>query len=137
MFFNALIIDWAERFIILLERYAHIVKGTIYGHVHQDYFTILRNKNKVPITIAYTCPSLTTYTYKNPGFRVYKMDPDTYKMLDYDQYYLDLGKSNKQRIPIWEKSYTFTEYYNVSSLSIRSHELLVNRITSVFNIIIL
>eukprot|EP00826_Nyctotherus_ovalis_P048952 TRINITY_DN582_c0_g2_i9.p1 TRINITY_DN582_c0_g2~~TRINITY_DN582_c0_g2_i9.p1 ORF type:complete len:508 (+),score=109.11 TRINITY_DN582_c0_g2_i9:192-1715(+) len=120
---------WSERYLVLVERYTNIIRGLLYGHVHQDYFTILRGRNHQPINIAYTCPSLTTYTYNNPAYRVFEIDGNTYKFLDYVQYSMNIEQSNRERRPLWKQSYRFTEYYNVPSLSVRSHLLLRNEIS--------
>jgi len=112
----------------LIERYAHIIRGSLYGHVHQDYFTILKGRDNQPINIAYSCPSLSTFTYNNPAYRVFEIDPNTYKFLDYVQYSMDLKKSNEMEKPYWRKSYRFTDYYEVPSLSIKSHLILRDKI---------
>jgi hypothetical protein len=37
-------------------------------------------------------PSFTTSTYRNPKYRIVKVDLDTMRILDYTQYKLDLAK---------------------------------------------
>lgn len=129
MYFPHYQLDWSERYISLVERYTNIIRGLLYGHVHQDYFTILKGRNHQPINIAYTCPSLTTYTYNNPAYRVFEIDGNTYKFIDYVQYSMNVEQSNRERRPLWKQSYRFTEYYNVPSLSVRSHLILRNEIS--------
>lgn len=40
-------------------------------------------------------PSLTPNYKKNPSFRVYHVDAETYEVLDFDQYRLNLTKYNE------------------------------------------
>lgn len=39
-------------------------------------------------------PSVTTYGKVNPGFRVYHLEPRTFRLLDYEQYYLNITAAN-------------------------------------------
>jgi len=120
-------IDWSERFLVLVERYTDTIKGQIYGHVHQDYFSIMKGTKKQPVGIGMVGPSLSTYVYLYPAFRVYDMNEFTHDLIDYTQYHLDLLKANKELKAEWEVAYKFTEYYGVPDLSIESHELLVEK----------
>ena len=96
----------------------------MYGHVHQDYFTLMKGKYGQVMSIAYVNPSIATYTSLNPTFRVYEMDPTTYDLLDYVQYSLNLTEANKKGVAEWKQSYRFTEYFGMPDLSIRSLEKL-------------
>lgn len=127
MFCYCLSIDWAERFVVLIERYANIIRGLIYGHVHENYFTLIKGVKREPISVAYVCPSLTTHTYNRPTYRVFEMDRDTYQLTDYVQYSMNIEKSNEENKPIWGESYRFTKYFDVPSLSIRSHQILLDK----------
>jgi len=48
--------------------------------VYHDFAT-----NTKPIGISYTAPSVTPYTDKNPSFRIYEYDRNTYEILNYHQ----------------------------------------------------
>ena len=39
-------------------------------------------------------PSVTPYVDQNPSYRVFEMDPDTYELLDYQQFHMNLTKAN-------------------------------------------
>jgi len=50
--------------------------------------------------IQFTSPSIDSHDYVNPSVRVYELDSDTYQLIDYTQYYFDLGRipcMNKQK----------------------------------------
>ena len=44
--------------------------------------------------VALIAPSVTPYGHMNPSFRLFTMDADTYQLLDYQQYHLNLTKAN-------------------------------------------
>lgn len=120
-------VDWSERFSVLLERYSSTIKGQMYAHVHQDYFALMRGSKKQPIGIGFVNPSLTTHMFSYPSFRIYDMHEQSYDLLDYTQYHLDLAKSNKELKAYWETAYKFSQYYEVPDMSFQTHELLVER----------
>jgi len=91
-------------------------------------------------------PSLTTFSHVNPSYRVYTMDPFTFQLLDYDQYYLDLTEANSKKstctttthsvfsniesphvIPNWKMSYRAREEYSLDDLTPDSWAGLVKR----------
>ena len=39
-------------------------------------------------------PSVTPYGFMNPSFRTFTMDAETFQLLDYQQYHLNLTKAN-------------------------------------------
>lgn len=44
--------------------------------------------------VALIAPSVTPYGHMNPSFRLFTMDADTYQLLKYQQYHLNLTKAN-------------------------------------------
>jgi len=53
------------------------VIGQFYGHAHTDYWEVFYDENgglKRPLSVAYLAPSVTTYSYLNPAYRVYSVD---------------------------------------------------------------
>ena len=96
------ILDWSERFLVLVERYSDIIKGQMYAHVHEEYFAVMRGSNNQPVGIGHVNPSLTTFVACHPSFRIYEMNEFTHDLIDYTQYHLNLTKSNKELNPYWE-----------------------------------
>lgn len=39
-------------------------------------------------------PSVTPFVDQNPSYRIFEMDPNTYKLLDFQQYHMNLTKAN-------------------------------------------
>jgi len=103
------------RYRALIDRFTNIIKGIFSGHTHEDSFEIIKSFTPNEISgIIHINPSLTTFPYLNPSFRVYEMDSETYEILDFVQYRLYLNKTNESAV--WEKAYRFTEFYEVRNL---------------------
>jgi len=70
-----------------------------------------------PTNVQWIAPSLTTFGDQNPSYRIYSADPETYEILDYDQYRMDLSSANLDTTtePSWTKAYSFLEEYSLES----------------------
>lgn len=65
----------------------------------------------------FVAPSLTTYDFKVPRFRVLDIDYDTLQAINFHQYRLDLRKyQKKEDNPKFELLYSFKETYGVNDL---------------------
>lgn len=64
--------------ILLNSRYKNTIAGHFYGHTHDDEFEIAYDDvdTTAPISMANIGPSVTTYSFRNPAFRVYTVDGD-------------------------------------------------------------
>ena len=80
--------DWSMRFNALAERYSYIIRGQFYGHSHRDHIGLIPEMGKKDKLTGFyfIAPSLTTYSDKNPEYRVMEVDYDSMQVLDYDQY---------------------------------------------------
>lgn len=80
--------EWSIRFNALVERYSYIIRGQFYGHSHRDHMAFFSSfADKKKLTNYYLlAPSLTTYSDKNPSYRIMTIDYDTLQVIDYDQY---------------------------------------------------
>ena len=63
----------------------------------------------------------------NPSFRVYQVDKQTYKLLDYEQYRLMIPQANKDKQANWVVSFSFKKYYEVNSLETSEFERILIR----------
>ena len=52
--------------------------GQFFGHTHYDKFELYYDvaDSKRPVGVGYVAPSLTTYTYLNPTYRIYHIEGD-------------------------------------------------------------
>ena len=63
------------------------------------YFLAIQVQDKDGVYgVVLVSPSVTTFSHVNPSYRVYTMDPVTFQLLDYDQYYLNLTEANGKGI---------------------------------------
>jgi sphingomyelin phosphodiesterase len=102
--------ECSKRYQILVDRFQNIIRGNFYGHTHYDEFRVLTeyyNKDKVA-GIIFTAPSLTTYSFQNPSFRIYELDSNNIILKDYHQYRLDLVEANlhPDNEPEWKIAYS-------------------------------
>ena len=104
--------ECSRRYIAIVDRFQNIIRGQFFGHTHYDEFKLISeyfDGNKTA-GVVLTAPSLTTYSFQNPSFRIYEMDSDTKVMLDYFQYRLNLTEANAQEgEPQWKVAYTAKE----------------------------
>eukprot|EP01095_Lingulamoeba_sp_RSL-Kostka_P012291 TRINITY_DN483_c3_g1_i1.p1 TRINITY_DN483_c3_g1~~TRINITY_DN483_c3_g1_i1.p1 ORF type:complete len:447 (-),score=88.84 TRINITY_DN483_c3_g1_i1:675-2015(-) len=111
-------------------------KDTIYlqfgAHSHADEYMIMWDDNNSPISSILLNPSLSPVFDNNPSFRYYTGDSDSIET--YSEYYIDLPRSNLQKIAEYEVEYDLLNAYNIypittSSMyklfSILTHETLV------------
>eukprot|EP00826_Nyctotherus_ovalis_P057882 TRINITY_DN7929_c0_g1_i1.p1 TRINITY_DN7929_c0_g1~~TRINITY_DN7929_c0_g1_i1.p1 ORF type:complete len:561 (-),score=134.46 TRINITY_DN7929_c0_g1_i1:106-1788(-) len=109
---------WGLRYAALMERYANVIKGQFFGHMHEDYFypimSFMDPSNLVSVVNIH--PALTTYSTVNPSFRVYEMDKNKYDMVEYHQYRLDVKEANARGEANWEIAYNFTGLLNFTNM---------------------
>ena len=86
--------------------------------------------------VALIAPSVTPYGHMNPSFRLFTMDADTYQLLEYQQYHLNLTKANGEaRIwPIHPFFEVVNAYKPAAHFLIYPHVLLILESWHVTNI---
>jgi sphingomyelin phosphodiesterase len=110
--------DYSASFDEIVQRYHETIAGMFWGHTHRDQFEI-SYKNYTDqtaegaVAVSYITSSLTP-TSGYPSFRVYSIDPVTYKVLDYTVYYANMSVPSFQTTgPTWKKLYSFKEAYGL------------------------
>lgn len=119
----------------IVTRYSHTIAAMFFGHTHEDQFSVfyhntngnsssISKKTEDAIAISYISPSITPYKNMNPGIRVLEIDPETYEVMDYHQYYTPL-ESMKHRNHtnsglVWYKLYSAREAYSDFKATMRS-----------------
>jgi len=113
--------ECSKRYNALVDRFSNIIRGQFYGHTHYDEFRLIPEYfNKTNIAgVILTAPSLTSYTYKNPSFRVYEVDSNSMIVKDYEQYRFNITEANlnPDLKPTWKVSYTATKSLGVKHLN--------------------
>ena len=85
----------------IVSRYSHTIAAVFFGHTHEDQFSVFyRNSNgnsssvsrrtADAVGVQFIGPSITPLKHVNPSVRVLHVDPETYDVMDFDQYYTPL-----------------------------------------------
>jgi len=111
---NACLYQWAIRYRAILDRFQHIVRFSIYGHVHHEHFGTIRSfKSDKPVGINYWTGSVSTWAAVNPSFRVFEVDAETMLPVKVHTYAFDI-RADK---PEWKWDHEYTSLYEMTDLS--------------------
>eukprot|EP01080_Neovahlkampfia_damariscottae_P012629 gene12629-6533_t len=108
----------------LVQEYHEIIIGQFYGHQHQDSLAFMMSKDDKIINSMYVGGVVVTKFNKHSTVRLFKYDADSFKLLDYEDFYIPLKESEQNGAIIWKRLYKFTEEYGVPDLSNESMEKL-------------
>lgn len=134
--------DFYDRYTALLAPHADLVVGHVFGHMHQDLFSVLAPPAcpACLLSPAMVVPGVTPRSSsmapdagpmpgKNPALRVYRYRADA--LVDYTQYYADLAAANAaQQALAWRVDYTFRAEYGLPDLSAQSFHALARRVAA-------
>ena len=111
----------------IFTRYSSTIAQIFFGHTHEDQFqvfyratdgnsTAVSRRTEDAVAAALLGPSITPRKKLNPSIRVYAVDPETYEVLDYDQYYTQLDAFDDElkdaaHGPVWHKLYNARDTY--------------------------
>lgn len=113
---------WSWNYYKIVNRYESTIVGQFFGHDHSDTFKMFYDEETMtrPLGVAYIPGSITTYSYLNPGFRIYEIDGNytgaSWIVQDYTNYYLNLTSANMYGNPVWQMEYNAKEAYGLTSL---------------------
>lgn len=113
----------------LHDRFSETIRGIFVGHSHGDGISFVRDsKSNQIIGTSLLTGSLTTYSNRNPSFRIIEVDKETLRPINFHQYRLDLEKANKnpeKEELDFEKVYSFLEEYEIKDMThVGIHEFL-------------
>ncbi|CAJ0567581.1 unnamed protein product, partial [Mesorhabditis spiculigera] len=125
---------WAHNFYDLVNRFENTIAGQFYGHTHQDHFQVYFDRGDPTGRVTHVnmvAPSLTTYAYNNPGYRIYTIDGNykgsSFTVLDWEAYYTNLTEANARGEPEWKLAYKMKEAYNMPDLSPASFNAVIDQ----------
>ena len=105
----------------ILWEYKDIIKYQWWGHSHNDQFILLGKNDSNNQLVYYSAgmvgPSIMP-DKRFPAFRIYEYDTDTFKLLDYTQYYSNLTKVILEDKILYEKHYSFKDSYKLEGLEV-------------------
>ncbi|WFD39547.1 uncharacterized protein MJAP1_002526 [Malassezia japonica] len=109
----------------IVSRYTHTIAQIFFGHTHEDQFhlfyemsngnaTSASRKTEDATAHAFLGPSLTPLSKVQPSLRIYDVDPETYEVMDYSQYFTPISefKNLKEAGPVWHLLYKARETYS-------------------------
>ncbi|CEG40546.1 hypothetical protein L915_18772 [Plasmopara halstedii] len=129
--------QWHPKYIVkyknIVGKYAHVVKGQFFGHVHMIEFRVPVPSLEIPTEADSTFQLMPMYISgaispifgNNPSFIVWNYDPDTYDVLDYSVYSSNITESETQLD--WKLSFKASEAYGLRSLSLSELSAFVRR----------
>lgn len=105
---------WGREYAKIINRFESTVMAQFHGHTHNDHFQVYYDETGSRATnIAFISPSVSTYTWLNPGYRLYTVDSgheaESYRVLDTETFVFDLSTANKLgrgSEPVWYKLYS-------------------------------
>ncbi|CAB3400664.1 unnamed protein product [Caenorhabditis bovis] len=127
---------WSWNYFEIIKRFENIIAQMFYGHTHYDHFQVyydMDDKNRRPFHFNWISPSLTTYAWLNPAYRVYEIDGGyegaTYNVKDAYTYFANVTEANlKNKEPEWKLEYNTRQFYNLTDLSPQSWSDLSDRL---------
>lgn len=111
--------QWSNRFRALLDRYQHIVRWSVYGHVHLEIYGVAKGVNTgKPTGVHFWSGSVSTWFEVNPSFKMFEVDVATMLPVRSHTYILDVeGHKLNQTNLAWRWDHEVTAFYNMSDLS--------------------
>uniref|UniRef100_A0A0N5BGI1 Sphingomyelin phosphodiesterase n=1 Tax=Strongyloides papillosus TaxID=174720 RepID=A0A0N5BGI1_STREA len=126
---------WSFNFYRLVNRFENTIAFLGMGHTHQDHFEVYYDNDSStgrPTNINWIAPSLTTFSFNNPAYRVYEFDGNyqgsTFTVLEAETYYTNISEATQTNPPVWKLEYKFTQEYGMPDLSPKSFNDLIVRL---------
>ncbi|KAK9870764.1 hypothetical protein WA026_009725 [Henosepilachna vigintioctopunctata] len=123
---------WSREFVKIINRFSETINGQFNGHTHWDEFFLYFDESdpSKATNVAFNGASLTTYSSNNPSYKIYDIDPQNYKVVNFEEWTFNLTAANLQpEKPTvdWYKLYSFRETYGVSSMEPKEINELLTR----------
>ncbi|KAH8361550.1 hypothetical protein KR084_007628, partial [Drosophila pseudotakahashii] len=111
-----------QRYLEIVRRFAKVIQGQFFGHLHSDTFRVIYDAKGNPISWLMIAPSIVPGkagigSPNNPALRLYKFDTGSGQVLDYTQFWLDLHLANRANEPTWQLEYNLTHHYALPNIS--------------------
>ncbi|EDW39352.1 GL13458 [Drosophila persimilis] len=118
---------WANEYNRVLNRFSGIITGIFSGHTHKDEMNLHYTEEGLAVAINWNGGSLTTYSNKNPNYRLYVLSPPTRQVVEHFTYTFNLTAANLQpeQQPEWYLEYEFTKEFTEDTSPAGIDKLLV------------
>ncbi|KAH8407108.1 hypothetical protein KR222_006554, partial [Zaprionus bogoriensis] len=103
--------DWAREYNRLLARFSRTITGIFNGHTHTDELAVHYTDAGLAAAVSWNGGSLTSYTNKNPNYRIYELSADSWQVLDHQTWTFNLSEANlrPEESPNWYQEYAFAQ----------------------------
>lgn len=114
--------SWSANYYKIVNRYESTIVGQIFGHSHKDEISLFYDLENITraVNVAYLGPSVTTFSYLNPSYRIYEIDGNhksaSWQITDYTTMYLNLTEANIFNQTKWKKEYSAKEEFKLENL---------------------
>ncbi|KAL3113709.1 hypothetical protein niasHT_016799 [Heterodera trifolii] len=133
---NECLESWSRNYYRIVTRFASSISAQFFGHTHTDSFRLffedMNNSSSPALSVLYVAPSVTTFAGLNPAYRVYVASPSDGRILDIENYFLNLTALSdgpeKEEKPRWELLYTAKAEYGMKQLSAEAWNTVAQRI---------
>ena len=110
--------EWGTRFRALTERYQHIIRFGLQGHVHKEFYVVVNSMSNPDkqVLVHSVAGSVVPLYAGNPSFMTLDLDAETLLPVNKHSFSFDLGKANSEDITTWT-SHDYLQTYNLTDLS--------------------
>ncbi|XP_037951691.1 sphingomyelin phosphodiesterase 1 [Teleopsis dalmanni] len=105
---------WSREYNRIIERFSHIIGGIFNGHTHKNEINVHYTADNHAIGLSWNGGSLTSYSYKNPNYKIYDVDPIKLQVVDEETWIFNLTEANvfgAEKKPVWYKAYQFSKEF--------------------------
>ncbi|KAH8310080.1 hypothetical protein KR067_001763 [Drosophila pandora] len=104
---------WAREFNRCITRFSATISGIFTGDTHKDEMFVHYSDEGHATAVAWTGGALTTRSNKNPNYRIYDVNPESFVVTNHHTWLFNLTKANlnPDDQPEWFKEYQFIEEF--------------------------
>jgi len=127
----------------IINRFESTVTAQFFGHTHRDDFKVFYDTQDPTraTNVAFIGPSVTTFDFLNPGYKVYIIDGQrensTFEVLDHSTWFMNITAANmnvsspgSHSEPIWAELYQARADYGLENLRPQQLDSLFHRMIS-------
>ncbi|EDV91427.1 sphingomyelin phosphodiesterase 1 [Drosophila grimshawi] len=109
--------EWSREYNRIVARFSKVITGIFNGHTHKDEMNVHYTETNLAAAVSWNGGSLTSYSYKNPNYRVYELHPETLQVLEHQTWTFNLTEANLNSnvSPNWYKEYEFRQEFTTDT----------------------
>jgi len=119
--------DYNNELVSLIKNYSDVIAACFAGHIHMDDFRLFKNSQNINDTASvfvHIIPSVSPVFGNNPAFEIFTYNEETFSLLDYDSYNLNIASQTQ----LWQRQYEFNSVYNQNGINKMSLNTIFNNI---------